>query len=284
MLYAHAVFNLIGKNDKVLDIGGAAQPFRRADYVVDWCPYDKRQKNNSVLLQMPEHFSEKTWIQQDVCERLPFEDKSFDFAVCGHLLEDVRNPISVVREMQRVARRGYIEVPSRFYEQLLGLEHEGMCGASHHRWMTDLRKNDKGENELVFIFKSHRLHFRKNLRIKKPCLARQYRYPYIGPDYEALPLIWNGPFTVREDLEGCISGSTSFFEETTRIAKGLGKTLFNKKQATVVQYTKDAIPLGIHRLDELSGDKDRKIMIYDKRRLTTNDVRSYELELASRSN
>ena len=46
----------------------------------------------------------------------PFPDKTFDFVVCSHLLEDVRDPITVCRELCRVGKAGYIETPSRIRE------------------------------------------------------------------------------------------------------------------------------------------------------------------------
>ena len=45
-------------------------------------------------------------------EPWPFADDFFDFAVCTFTLEDVRDPIRVCEEMSRVAKAGYVEVPS----------------------------------------------------------------------------------------------------------------------------------------------------------------------------
>jgi ubiquinone/menaquinone biosynthesis C-methylase UbiE len=68
-----------------------------------------------------------------VCtDRLPFEDKSVDFLICSHTLEDLRDPIRVCREINRVAKAGYIEVPSRAMETIFGLEHRGYPGYYHH--------------------------------------------------------------------------------------------------------------------------------------------------------
>src|SRR5262249_54127295 len=61
--------------------------------------------------------SSVTRIPLDVCgTRWPFPDKYFDYSVCSHLLEDVRDPVAVLRELSRVARAGYIEAPSRARE------------------------------------------------------------------------------------------------------------------------------------------------------------------------
>jgi ubiquinone/menaquinone biosynthesis C-methylase UbiE len=47
---------------------------------------------------------------------LPYEDKEFDFVYCRHVLEDLIYPFRVIKEMQRVAKAGYIETPSPMAE------------------------------------------------------------------------------------------------------------------------------------------------------------------------
>ena len=68
----------------------------------------------------------------------PFEDQFFDFAICSHTLEDVRDPLHVCAELQRVAKAGYIEVPSRVKETCLGHERWNQAGLSHHRWLIEI--------------------------------------------------------------------------------------------------------------------------------------------------
>jgi SAM-dependent methyltransferase len=45
-------------------------------------------------------------LQADIDERLPFEDASFDGVVLKDVLEHVREPVAVVREVRRVLRPG----------------------------------------------------------------------------------------------------------------------------------------------------------------------------------
>jgi len=136
----------------VLDVGGWAKPLHRADWVLDLMPYATRGLYGDPDPD-PERFDEDTWVVRDICERdpWPFDDEQFDFAVCAHTLEDVRDPLWVCRELQRVARAGYIEVPSRLQEQAWGV-HGGWAGWSHHRWLIDV-----GRDEIQFVFKPHLL-------------------------------------------------------------------------------------------------------------------------------
>lgn len=131
------------------DIGGWAQPFTRADYVVDLMPYETRGIFG-VVGEGPERFTRGTWLNVDICsERLPFANKSVDFVVCSHTLEDVRDPIRVCHEMNRIAKRGYIEVPSRRMESIWSLEHRGYPGYYHHHWLAEI-----DDDEITFRFKT----------------------------------------------------------------------------------------------------------------------------------
>ena len=76
------------------------------------------------------------WIEHDICARepWPFAERQFDFAVCSHTLEDVRDPIWVAAELQRVAVAGYIEVPTLREELTYGIQGPWV-GWGHHRWL-----------------------------------------------------------------------------------------------------------------------------------------------------
>ena len=148
------ILGQLGPDDLVLDVGGGAAPFERADWVLDLMPYEARGAYGER--GGAERFSAETWVQRDICDRepWPFADGMFDFAVCSHTLEDVRDPIWVCSELERVARAGYIEVPSRLEEQSYGFEGP-WTGWTHHRWLVDLT-----EDGLEFAFKSPVVHLR----------------------------------------------------------------------------------------------------------------------------
>src|SRR6266849_11045898 len=114
---ARDVLDMIHLGDRVLDIGGAAEVFPRANVVVDILPYEQRSQGQ--LKDVPEHFTGADWYAADICTEhvwQNFKDKEFDFVICSHVLEDVRDPLFVCAQMVRVGKAGYIEVPSRFRE------------------------------------------------------------------------------------------------------------------------------------------------------------------------
>ncbi len=162
------VFQKIRPGDVVLDVGGWARCFNRANYVLDKFPYETRgRRYQEALDQGPqggevEHFSKETWITRDLCGRAPwpFSDKSIDFCICSHTLEDLRDPFWVCSEMSRVARRGYIEVPSILFELTRGREPGVPVGLSHHFWMIEKR-----QEELIFSPKTHNLHGDRRLSL-----------------------------------------------------------------------------------------------------------------------
>jgi SAM-dependent methyltransferase len=132
---------------RVLDVGGWYQPFNLATDVIDLCAYGSRRVHDAIDPEDTERFSAATWIVHDVCSSpWPYDDKSFDFVICSNLLEDVRDPIGVCRELCRVGKAGYIETPSRVREvfskerwfllkSFLGKMPE--IGFYHHRWFVE---------------------------------------------------------------------------------------------------------------------------------------------------
>lgn len=154
------VLSYIKPDDLVLDVGGWACPFNRADWVLDSEPYETRgfyERNGMGKAQGgdKEYFQKSTWVQRDICDKepWPFEDNFFDFSICSHTLEDIRDPLYVCSELVRVSKRGYIEVPSRQFEACRGMEHKNIAGLSHHRWFVEIH-----DNHVQFTLKYHLIH------------------------------------------------------------------------------------------------------------------------------
>ena len=153
---ADRILELVADDDLVLDVGGAASPFPRADWVIDIVDYDDRGLYGPPPDPQAERFDASTWVRRDICarEQWPFGDRQFDFAVCAQTLEDVRDPVWVCDELIRVAKAGYIEVPSRLEEQSYGFQGPWV-GWGHHHWLIDV-----ADDEITFVFKHHVLHGR----------------------------------------------------------------------------------------------------------------------------
>src|SRR4051794_15255346 len=182
------VLERLGPDDVVLDIGAWGRPLTRADWVMDLMPYETRGLYGHDG-PMPERFTKETWIQRDICDRepYPFEDKELDFVICSHTLEDVRDPIWMCSEMNRIAKAGYIEVPSRLEEQTYGFQGP-WTGWSHHRWLIDVADGD-----ITFVHKSAVVerdgsHFPPEHR------------DTLSAEDRVSTLFWHGSFAYRERL------------------------------------------------------------------------------------
>lgn len=109
-LYQNRYFDFgIKPDDKVLDIGSGHIPFPYATHLADIALEDHAVGRAGVPFK---HVDGKPVYECSV-EKTPFGDKEFDFAYCSHVLEHVADPEAACRELMRIARRGYIECPTR---------------------------------------------------------------------------------------------------------------------------------------------------------------------------
>lgn len=111
---------------KILDVGGHHNTYKDATHIIDILP---KPRDCSV------HYT-----QHDICEAIwPFRDKEFDFVYCSQVLEDVKNPAFVIREMTRVGKKCRLITPSVITECSIGIDgwpkSYMYSGYYHHRWL-----------------------------------------------------------------------------------------------------------------------------------------------------
>ncbi len=171
----------------VLDVGGWGRPFPRADWVIDMQDHATRGLYGSEP-GGEERFSADTWVRRDICdaEPWPFEDDQFDFVVCSHTLEDVRDPVRVCAEIARVGKAGYIETPSRLEEQSYGFQGPWV-GWGHHHWLVEA-----GDGRIEFVFKHHVMHGRESDHF--PAGFQET----LTPEERVVTLWWEGSFEFGE--------------------------------------------------------------------------------------
>ncbi len=192
--HAKNISEMLSDDAIVIDVGGGAAACPRADWIIDAIPFeDQGCLLTDAAREAPTRFSRDTWVQFDICNHVkwPFEDNQFDFAVCSHLLEDVRDPIWVCSEMSRIAKAGYIEVPSRVVEQSIGIEHPRYAGYYHHRWLVSVH-----DGRLEFRHKPHLLHTTPDAIVAKVGLWKA-----ITPEHEILSHYWKDQLQFEEVLE-----------------------------------------------------------------------------------
>ena len=94
----------------VLEVGAGGNPYPRSNVLLD--AYEETRERHWAPL-----VSDRPTVLGFV-EKLPFKDKIFDFVIAAHVLEHTAEPELFLRELQRVAKAGYIEVPDAFMERI----------------------------------------------------------------------------------------------------------------------------------------------------------------------
>ena len=199
---ARRISQRLGSDALVLDVGGGARPFWRADWVIDLAAYDSRGQLGWDGDPRHERFGPRTWVQRDICDRepWPFSDRQFDFAVCSHTLEDVRDPIWVASELGRVARAGYIEVPALQEELTYGIQGPWV-GWGHHRWLVFA-----GDDKIEFLFKHHVIN---RVGSHSPAGSAER----LTPEEKVQTLWWEGRLEARERFMWTAAELDGFLEQ-----------------------------------------------------------------------
>ena len=122
----------IQPGDAVLDIGSGHDPFPLATHLADIAPEDDTFGRAGVPLTRVEGLPFTACSVED----MPFNDKQFDFVYCSHVLEHTKDPEAACRELSRVARRGYVETPTRSKDVWLN-----SARVSNHFWSVESFRN-----------------------------------------------------------------------------------------------------------------------------------------------
>ncbi len=94
----------------VLEVGSGGSPYFRANVLIDAYAQTRERHWAPFITDRPSVLG--------LGEALPFRDKSFDFVIASHVLEHSADPEKFLRELQRVAKAGYIETPDAFMERI----------------------------------------------------------------------------------------------------------------------------------------------------------------------
>ena len=92
-------------NWKILDIGCGYRAHKNASVIADIQDFSKFYKDRKFI-QIKE-------------KNLPFKDKEFDFVIASHVIEHVNDFQFFVKELERIASKGFIELPSRLGDNLV---------------------------------------------------------------------------------------------------------------------------------------------------------------------
>ena len=124
---------------KVLDIGCGYTANKNATVIAD-------------VQDLSNFYLNKTFVKI-TDKKLPFKDGEFDFVIASHVIEHVEDFSFFIKELERVAKKGYIELPTRLGDNLV------FENKSDHIWwfIFDDQKNKlvgSKRNQLVEPFMS----------------------------------------------------------------------------------------------------------------------------------
>ena len=120
--------NLLQNNStwNILDIGCGYTASKFAKVICD-------------VQDLSNHYQDKKFIRLTE-KKLPFKDKEFDFVVASHVMEHVEDIDFFIKELERVSKKGYIELPTKLEDNLV------FENKKDHLWHMDF---DDVENKLL---------------------------------------------------------------------------------------------------------------------------------------
>jgi SAM-dependent methyltransferase len=119
MFFATRIIS-IKEGDKVLEIGPGATPHPLATIFLE-----KTFASEEELIAQSGHVGLLTTEKEMVFYKgdvFPFEDKSFDYVICSHVLEHVEDVPKFLSEIFRVGKAGYLEFPTIYYDYVHNIE------------------------------------------------------------------------------------------------------------------------------------------------------------------
>ncbi len=105
------------------------------------CGYNAHSSANTIcdVQNLKEYYKNKNFIQIKE-KKFPFKDKEFDFVIASHVVEHVEDAVFFLNELERVSKKGYIEVPTKLEDNLV------FENKNDHAWHIDF---DDINNKLI---------------------------------------------------------------------------------------------------------------------------------------
>ena len=105
------------------------------------CGYSANKYANTIcdVEDLSKVYKDKKFIRL-IDKKLPFKDKEFDFVIASHVMEHAEDVDFFISELQRIANKGYIELPTKLEDNLV------FENKNDHIWQIDF---DDVKNKLI---------------------------------------------------------------------------------------------------------------------------------------
>ncbi len=146
-------------------------------------------------------------------KKLPFKDKEFDYVILSHVLEHVPNLLEFKDELVRIGKSGYIELPTKFYDNVVFGSDEPILG---HKWWFEYNDDEKI------------LYYTKKIDAieKFISVGTSWKFQEYFEDSFILQFYWEGDFQMKERKPFKIENKISFLK--------LVKKYFSKKLRSLI--------------------------------------------------
>ena len=163
------------KNLKILDLGCSDSNYwEEANHFADIDDHYEAFKKKNL-----------NYTKIEPNKKLPFKDKEFDYVILSHVLEHVPNLLEFKNELIRIGKRGYIELPTKFYDNLVFGSDEKILG---HKWWFEF---DDDKNKLLYTKKIDPLE-------KFISVATSWKFQKYFEDSFILQFYWDDSFALEE--------------------------------------------------------------------------------------
>ena len=122
---------LLNSSWNILDIGCGYNASKFANVICD-------------VQDLSNYYQDKKFIRLKE-KKLPFKDKEFDFVLASHVMEHVEDIDFFIEELERVSKKGYVELPTMLEDNLV------FENKKDHLWHMDF---DDVENKLLISKKA----------------------------------------------------------------------------------------------------------------------------------
>ena len=176
------------KNLKILDLGcSLVNYWKEANHFADIDDHGEEFKKRNL-----------NYTKIEPNKKLPFKDKEFDYVILSHVLEHVPNLLEFKDELVRIAKSGYIELPTKFYDNLVFGSDESDLG---HKWWFEF---DDDRNVLLYTKKIDALE-------KFLSVATSWKFQKYFEDSFLLQFYWEENFLLEERPSFKVEKKITFF-------------------------------------------------------------------------
>ena len=141
-------------------------------------------------------------------KKLPFKDKEFDYVILSHVMEHVPNLLEFKNEIQRIAKAGYIELPTKLNDNIVFGCDEEVLG---HKWWFEF---DDDRQILLYTSKVNAIE-------KFLSVAQVWNFQKYYEDSFLLQFYWKDNIDLEEREPFLVERKITFFQ--------LIKKYFSKK-------------------------------------------------------